>query len=427
MIARRLQTAAIFAFLSTPALLLAQEISSAEEQRLEALARAEAEIYVPRNNVSVGFRLLGSNSHVRFSNLGNVPVDNTPADLSGGSINRTYDNGYVHTDAPRANESDGDGVQTSIPGSRYTVMGSQPTYVYDANGNVVGTINAPATSVDGLSYTPGLTRNWSYSLPSQADLRPGYIAMSNYSATSDGAAFDKKQRFVGGVELQFARTLGKGTGRTQWSVATGISINTINVKSSQDFTATLHAGTDYYSLNGQAAPDTSVATPYVAPYTPDAVTEATVPVSALPVDHTDTATVGGATVHGLYQVKGAYFMLKLGPSVHRQLSERFGVSASIGVAGVYAGTSYTATEKLDIPEMGTTISTADPEGSSANKVLGGYYADCNFDYSPNETTALYAGVTAQKLGSYVQMLGSRAADIDLGSAVGLRGGISIKF
>jgi len=36
-------------------------------------------------------------------------------------------------------------------------------------------------------------------------------------------------------------------------------------------------------------------------------------------------------------------------------------------------------------------------------------------------------LSAQKLGDYSQALGSRTARVDLGSSVGLRGGINIKF
>ena len=258
MIVRQLKTAALYALFLSPALLLAQEISSAEEQRLEALARAQAEIYIPRNNVSVGFRVLSKGSAVHFGNLGNVPFATTQAALTDGAVKRTYDNGYVDIDAPRVEETNGDGIQTSTPGGRYTVKTTTTTNVTDADGNVVGIVDTVVTASDSLSYTPGLTRVWSYSSPAQAEARPGYIAMNSYSATSDGSAFDKKQGPVGGIELQFTRTIGKATGRTQWSVLTGISMNDINNKSTRDISATLRTNTDFYSLNGLAAPDTSV-------------------------------------------------------------------------------------------------------------------------------------------------------------------------
>jgi len=40
---------------------------------------------------------------------------------------------------------------------------------------------------------------------------------------------------------------------------------------------------------------------------------------------------------------------------------------------------------------------------------------------------LFGGITAQKFDGYDQTVGARTARIDLGSTVGIRGGISVKF
>lgn len=82
-----------------------------------------------------------------------------------------------------------------------------------------------------------------------------------------------------------------------------------------------------FSLNGQAAPATSPAKPYTGPSFGDLTDvagnviiacgiETTTPIAATPDDtlSTSTAVTGGTTVHGNYQVRGAYFFVKLGPS-----------------------------------------------------------------------------------------------------------------
>jgi hypothetical protein len=152
----------------------------------------------------------------------------------------------------------------------------------------------------------------------------------------------------------------------------------------------------------------------------------------MPDDHVETATVGGATVHGRYQVKGGYFLLRLGPSMHTQITEHLGLNASIGLAGAYAGTRYTATETVDIPNLGTDtspalVSTLDPEQSDARRFVTGYYADLSLEWAANDTTGLFGGFTAQSISAYNQVLGARTARVDIGSSVGLRGGVSIKF
>ena len=414
---RPLKCALEINLLALPALPAAQT-SSNEDERMVALTRADsADWYVPKNSLSIGFRVLSSGAKVNFSHLGAVPFSVTPAPASQGAVPRTYNNGFVSTDLPRPNELDANGNQISPPGGRYTTA---------------------AVAGDFLSFTPGLTRSWSYGAPAQAARLPGYIAMSTYSATSSGAMLDRKQGPSGGIELQFEHTLGRLSKHTEWRLLTGIALNGINDKIGSNLSATLHTNTDFYSLNGQAAPATSPATPYTAPSFADLFApsgnllatrglETTTPLAAAPDPalSTSTAVVGGTTVHGNYQVKGAYFMVKLGPSIHTQLTERLGLSASLGVAGAYAGSRYSVVESFEIPEVGGTHSTT--EQNSASKFLNGYYADFNLEWLANDRTGLFGGISAQKFNDYDQTVGGRTARIDLGSSVGIRGGISIKF
>lgn len=448
---------AVLALIAAPALLRAQEISAAEEQRLEALARENAEIYVPKTNVTVGFRVLGSGAKVNFGHLGNVGFDLTVAPRSEGAVDRLYDNGSVRSDSLRLDERDENGNAKFAPGSRYPLLSTVTVNVTDANGNVTGTEDILVQTGDFLAYTPGLTRNWGYGSASQVTSN-GRIAMSTYSATSEGATAMKKEGASAGVEFQYVRTFSPGTRRVQWGLLAGITLNGINSKTAGEVTSTLNTRTDYYSLNGLAAPPLPVTNvtdssgnvtgtttgAYLAPAYVDYVDstgavlrtnglETTVPISAVPDGPTtETATPGGVKVKGNWQVKGAYFMVRLGPSFRAQITERFGVNASLGLAGAYAGTVYSVAETFEVPGLtnvlvGTTAGTNGLEQNTAAKFLSGYYADFNMEWAANERTGLFGGVTAQKLGDYDQAVGGRTARIDLGSTVGLRAGISIKF
>ncbi len=447
---RLLPTAALLALLAAPAILHAQaEISSSEELRLEALAREQAETYSPRNSITIGFRMLSSGARVTYTNLGSVPMGSPFIPISDGAVARQYDDGLVGVDAPRPNEKDLDGVQISTPGGRYQSSHNVPIATTDANGNVIGVTNSTLTDGDYLSYTPGLTRTWTYVTPEQTMVRPGYIAMNNYSASSDGGSAVHKQGPVGGIELQFSHAFGKVTGRTQWSLLGGITMNDINNKVSADVSSTLHTNTDFYSLNGQAAPalptttDATTGIVTTSAYNAASYTdlldaggnlittnglETTVPISDTPVDQISTVGAPGSViVHGRWQVKGAYYMVKLGPAVRSQLTEHLSINASLGLAGAYAGTHYTVTESFEIPDVGNTVTTPITEQSDTSKFLGGYYADLNLDWACNDTTGLFGGITAQKLGSFDQNVGGRIAHVDVGNAVGLRGGVSLKF
>ncbi len=443
---RPLPSLAALTLIILPALLPAQTTtSSSEEVRLEKLMADSAQWYVPRSKVSVGFRVLSNGGKVHFGNLGSVAFDLAQAAPStDGSVNRAYDNGSVNTDATRLNEQNADGTQATTPGGRYPVFTTVTNNVLDSAGNPVlnadgtnQTVDVTTQTGDFLSFTPGLTRNWTYATASQVTA-DGRVAMSTYSASSDGAGLSKDVGATAGVDFQFNYTLSKPASRLQWGVLTGISLNGINAKSSGSVAATLHARTDFYSLNGQPAP--------AAPYNSTLAfvdlldssgnvvgangLETTVPLADTPAGPTKFIdTVGGATINGNWQIKGAYYMMRLGPSVHTQLTNRLALSASVGLAGAYAGTTYSVAETFQVPDVtdATVGGSVGTEQTTETKFLTGYYADLNLEWMANERTGLFTGFTAQKFDGYDQTVGSRTARIDIGSSVGLRGGISIKF
>jgi len=425
---RFLKTASLIALVSAPALLHAQtDTSGKEDERLEALARSEGEWHAPKTKINVGFRMLSSGGRVDFHNLGSVPSIRLIAPNSDGAVFRQYDNGIIFTDAPRLAEKDANGKQITTPGGRYDVT---TTY---ADGTSLVTEKL-------LSYTPGLTRDWETHTDHQFG-RPGYASFSAYSATSDGGTASHKQGATGGVEFQLTRDIGQGTRTFQWGVIAGITLNDINGKSAGTVASSLHTHTDYYSYdvsNGQPLPTGvySAINQFTELLDSNGVqinafgVEAAAPLSAVsnPALSTDTTQAGAATVTGRWQVKGAYFMLRVGPSLRTQITERLNLTASLGVAGAYAGTRYSAYEYFSNPDSATElIKTADPISSNAAKFLSGYFADVNLEWAANETLGLFGGVTAQQLSDYEQKLGDRLAKIDIGSSVGIRGGVSIKF
>jgi hypothetical protein len=430
---RPLLRIAVLVLLATPSYLDAQDVSASEEERLENLARAAAEVYVPKTTIGIGFRTMSSGSKIHFGNLGNVPTNTRIAPISEGEVERQYNDGNVKVDRIRLEEA-------------YTTTITLPTGRYITTGNVtdpgpdgtVGTDDDVVTNVvtgNGLSYKAGLTRNWSDTSGSQVTTKPGYVAMSSYSATSDGGFRDHEEGMNSGVEFLYNRSFGKLSRRMEWSVTSGISLNSINGKANGSVDSILRASTDYYSLNGLTAPNAA----YGAPSFTDLYDangnllaagglETTVPLATLPEAGLSTkdAIVGRTTVLGNWQVKGAYFMIKLGPSVRAQFNERMGLSASLGVAGAYAGTNYMVSESFAVPgESGGIVSTV--EKSETTAFLGGLYADVNFEWAANERTGLFAGVSAQQFGGYDQTVGGRTARIDLGSTVGLRYGVTIRY
>lgn len=441
---RLFQLPALLALLSLPILSSAQTAPAnpfenlTEDQRIDALIMLQNALFAPKSVLSIGMRHLNSGAKTRFGNLGTVSDTTMVAPAADGAVLRQYNNGFVGADALRANEVDANGIQISVPGlgSRYKTSGPNTTTTRDADGNVIGSVTTTIETGDYLSYTPGLTRNWKYSQPHQVTDKPGYVGMSTYGARSDGNSATHEMTTSGGIEVSITHALGRRHKRFQWSLVTGISLNNINNKVNSSVLSTLLTRTDYYSLQGQPAPGLPPGKAYEAPTYGEFKNaagntialnglETTTQLAATPTLSEETEMAEGVIVNGNWQVKGAYFMVRVGPSLRAQLSPRWGVSATLGLAGAYAGTNYTVVESFENPDVTGTFQEID--GTSVRKFLGGYYADINLDWTANDIVGLFGGVTAQHFDDYEQKVGGRTANIDLGSAVGLRGGISIKF
>jgi hypothetical protein len=444
MTSRSLSFAALALIAAAPAVLPAQDTTAKEDARMAALSRNEGELwYRPRSRITVGFRVLKSDSRVDFKNLGTVESTFAIIPASEGAVNRFYTTGQVTVDGVRAEEKDSNGNQTSTPGGRYQVFQTVTVPVLDSNGNDTGTTQEIQRLYgDYLSYTPGVTREWEVYSQAQLLSTPGYVSYQNFGSVSEGGSASKEQSMTGGVEMQFSREFGRGTRYLKWGIVAGVALNDINAKSAGTVTASLRTYTDYYSTNGQAVAPGLITNPYYDT-TFDSngdgfvnIYEATVPIATAPdpTKSTDVLTPGGASVTGNWQVKGAYLMFKLGPTLRTQITERLGLSASVGFAGAYAGTRYTAHESFTLANYpGLEMETTDLETgdstlvSSKSKFMSGFYADVTLEWDANESFGLFGGVTTQQLSDYEQKLGDRLAHIDLGSAVGLRGGVSIRF
>jgi hypothetical protein len=403
-----------------PALLPAQtETSAKEDERMAALMRDEGQWREPRTRVTVGLRVIDSGGKVNFGNLGERTAA-AVAPASEGVVDRIYDNGQVLADSLRSTEVDANGNQVPLTNGRYQVR--------NADGKVVQ---------DLIGYQTGLTRNWNGKYDQQVGVHPGYVGFSSYSAISEGASLTKEQGVTGGLELTFSRDLGRMGRRMHWGLATGVTLNGINSKTSGTVAATLRTQTDYYKVVNTTDPDMPYGTPSFTflfdgegNLVSDSGYETTVQLGNTPDGTLSSVSdlAGGAQVRGNWQMKGAYFMVKLGPTLRTQLTDRISVTASAGFAAAYAGTRFTAFETFSVPNMGDLeIKVEDPVGTTKTKFLSGYYADLTLDFAANDRTGLFGGITAQQLDSYNQRLSGRTAKIDLGQAVGVRGGVSIRF
>lgn len=303
------------------------------------------------------------------------------------------------------------------------------------NDGIVGT--DARTSVNGNSVHDGLTNTWNYQYSSQ--ITPGGdVAYHVYTASSLGAGLKGKTASAAGWELQIGHRLGKFARKADLSLVAGFSFTGLNAKVSGSVPAQLNALTDVYSLNGQTPPSA----PYTGPQfssqnlfdangnpllnsdgsQQSRTIETTTLLASLP---TRTTTLGTTDVKGRWQIKGAYYTLRVGPLLQIPVTERFKLSLGAGAALAYVGSRYVVDETLVIDETTSPLETIEEKEHSM--FLPAFYADADAEYWVTERTGFYVGASYQKSGSFDQTLNDRTAKIDLNTTYGVQSGITLRF
>jgi hypothetical protein len=367
------------------------------------------------NSISIGMRMRSNGPKVKFGNLGTVPYSGSVPGQSSTDFTRIYDDGYVTADGRRISEDD------------TTVV--NPTYVPDLDGDGDTSNNS---EFQYISYRQGQTRTWSYSNPSQR-INANTVDMHLYSATSSGGEVEAEGGGEGGFELEFGHTFGKIGKHLEWGFNAGIGLTDINVKANATVRSNLHVRTDRFtSVSGIGTPTIPV-DPYTGPtFNPNTsgsipnAFETTTVLSNNPLYQREDSYANGATVLGNWQIKGAYYLIKLGPSLRYNFNDHIAVSASAGFAGAYVGTIYRVDERL----LGTTAPgqlMIQDENETKDFVMG-YYGTLNVEYWVTQRTGFFVGVTYEDMGEFKQdPLRERTAKIDIGNGTGFRFGISTRF
>ena len=368
-------------------------------------------VYIPKYRFSLGIRAL-TGAKTSFSGRGSITsaLDNIGA-ATGTGFARVYHDGTVSPDTRTVSVDDGNG----------------------------GSLNV-AIAPDGK------TNNWTYVDPTQVT-PTGNIAMNSYSADMiDAGPRTKNTDNTFGFEVVAARDMGKLGTHFEWNLAAGFSLNDLRAGLRTTVPATITTTTDVYSLYGApapAAPFTGVSAAStqsvldangnavlnsdgtVKTVSPDTVTLlGNEPLSrTTPPPVTDTTSVINS-----WQLKGAYFTFRAGPTLLLPITEHLRASVSVGGALVYAGTTYTIRQQFT-PATGDAINLV--ESDSANHFLPGYFADANLEYWLTDTAGFYAGAVYQNTGSFKQEVKTDTADfstkVDMSSLSGLRAGVNIKF
>lgn len=403
---------------------LATVIRAADEERrappieIPDFSNLDEYVYEPRSTLTFGFRYV-SGAKTSFAGTGRLPSPENPGAATGANLQRVYHDGAVQPDARVVSRLDSSGNPIIDP---------------QTNNPVFDPI-AP----------DGRTNSWNYSNANQLAAFPGYVAFNSYSATIDDSSVRKKDTdSTSGMDIAMARDMGKLFGRLPWTLTFGLSINDISANTADNVRARIQTITDLYSLFGQVPPDAPYTSPSSATTnvvdasgnpvlntdgtTRTVTTDTSVLISNEPAARTTTSTIDAASVANRWQVKGAYYTFRAGPTVTLPMFNRLKATVSVGAAMVYSGTTYTVTQTFT-PASGAEIT--DTSFSNAYKLMPGYYADATVQFDLTERTGFYAGAILQSAGSYSQTVDSANANystkIDLANQRGIRAGLSYRF
>lgn len=375
------------------------------EEELLADLRALEMAVARRSQISFSLRL-GGHLKAKFLGVGAIASDLDISDTTTEEA-RTYNDGYVGADT----RSDTDGEDMA---------------------------------------SDGRTNNWSYNAASQVTADETGVSFHRYETISDGSTISAKSKPAVGIDVEgarqffsFGRSLGVGRKAFTGGAHFGIGLSTLNAKSTGNITATLLSITDTYSLLGAAPPGGSPtdedSTGYTAPSSSsETVTNAdgtttsntidtTTYLGSLPDSRTEAVVPGGATIDGLWQVRGAFFNVRTGPWIRWQPSDRFSLRFSAGGSMNFVGVKMRYDETLDLEDLSTAL-TQRVESDSENMAVPGYFGGIDAEWWFSDTTgffgsASYEKATKDKLLTYE----GRTAELEMSSGLGLRAGLTVKF
>ncbi len=445
------------------------------------------EYYRPlRNSVSVGVRVIGGNAKVGFKNLGGYDSRSRRFGTGEGS----YDNGawsgdgrrgisngnnrsfidspttgpdsestyFTENGGSRIVSADGTTVTWTerVPlagGNRYQLE----THERYTDPNGTGSYHRKRIQGEYVNFDPatqsGTTRTWQFGSLSQigSDTSGTYVDMSNYSTLPSGGSAQAESSNSSGVEIQFAYII-KRYKRLEWGISVSAGASTISATTNDTVRARLLKETDRFRIVGRdrnGDPVTAATFTYPGYSSPNSTTrdgtiETITGVAPIPpadqysyfvenslfLDHASKQSLGiseagQVDVFGNWRIKGAYYLLRVGPTVRFTLNKNWTVSVGAGFAGAYSGTRFIVDEFYERPDVSGTIRYQDE--SEEKRFVPGYYGDINLERWLSVRTGFYLGYGYEKLGDYTQHVGSRSAEIDLGTSKGFRFGIITRF
>lgn len=439
-----------------------------------------------KNSVSIGVRAVGG-ARVRFSgNLGGgllqratLPIPDYPSYSAPYIIKdlplvmnydekiSVFDNGTISMDS-KDNTSGGRPVGRDTPDMEMVIENDQGTWykgivgvdpglpsdgihngmaMYEiytlSNGNTTPdpvTGEPVKTTKYYLPYSADHSRNWSINSRDQqyntTDPANPTVTFGRYWTEAAGNTIELEDGNNPGVEFKFERIVQRFK-RFEWGLAATAGISEFNAKTRRGITVNLRGYEYTYNLSGSLPGDGSTGGPT---FSADETEETTAAIGILPNGYDEDTDnyehnyqAGGrpvtdrtVDVNGYWQVRGVYYLYRVGPFIRLPLTRRFSISASAGYMGAYVGSKFRYEETMTIPEVSAAYTTGDVVKNNQH-YISGYYGDLNVEWWLSTRTGFYVGAAYEKMGDYTQIHDGRRADVKMDGGAGFRFGIITRF
>jgi hypothetical protein len=364
--------------------------------------------------VTAGARYATEGASVNFGQLGSIRAGLAVTDIPSTATQLVYDNGAVNVDGRRQDEVDAAGQPLPTTNGRYQRR------VVDSAGN-------ETFEGDYLAYVEGRTRNWGFGSASQVT-SDGRIALSTYGVQSSGASAISEKTASGGFEVGVNRRLRRFGRRAEVGASVLFGLNDINAGASGTISAKLISLTDYYRFYGTLPENLEKGYSAPSPVTSTGGLESpetTVPIDQLPFERQLITLPNPVNVLGSWKINGAYYVVRMGPTVRVFVTDRLAFSFEAGLAAAFVGTSFEVRESIELSDLANPITTV--EQADDTKVLTGFYGSGSAEYWMTDRTHAYMGAGYESLGNYQQGVSGRTAEIDVGSTVTVRMGLTTRF
>ncbi len=420
---RFLRYALCLACLPLAGLRAADEEEKQAPEEIPNFNQLDEYVYVPKSTLSLGGRFLLRGPKLSYGGQGSVASTVNPGDdstVTVANVSRTYIDGTISPDARTVTAPTGLGGSISVP-----IVSDGRTNTWSYNNS-----------------TTSLVTN--FGVPTTQLLPNGDLAFHTYSSDiTDTATHTKSGEANAGVELILDRDMGKVGKHMKWSFTAGFSIADIHSSIYASVPTTIHTITDTYDLFGQVPPPAPFSSPFTGTQT--VYNSQGQPVSGsgsttqsqsvnqeillgnVPLSRTKTDLA--TTTTNRYFTEGAYYTLRVGPTLIMPIGSHFTFNVSAGPAVIYAGSVLSVLEDLNIA-TGENFTTLDAKQNS--KLLPAYYVDVDLLYQLTETAGFYMGGVYQGAGSYRQTVSSGpgtsySSKVDFGSQEGFKGGMTVRF